>query len=243
MHAYAQALVAARRSASNRVPSGALPRSLEEAAGVQRDVARALEARVAGWKVGFSPDGVAVAGPLFADVVTAAPDRRRLPPRGFIVEIELAFRLARDLPRGRYTREAILEAAEEALVGIELIHGRFGEPPDTPYFAFAADNLGNAGYVTGAATREFRRLDLRALEGRFSIDGRIVQEGATAHPQGDPVEPLRAYAEAPLDALGGLAKGQVVTTGSLTRPLRVDAPGRIEASLDGIGSVSLVLER
>lgn len=238
MDSYASALVAAR-SASTTPPSP--PRDFASAMQAQREVAAALGERVAGWKVGFSPDGLPVAGPLYASVVQPSPATRPLASRGFIVEIELAFRLARDLPPREYTRDEILDAVGEALIGVELIRGRFGEPPSAPFPAFLADNLGNAGYVTGEATRDFRRLDLKCLRCRFEVDGALVQEQAGGHPQGDPVEPMRAYASRPIDALGGLKAGQVITTGTLTKPLTLDRAARIEASLEGIGRVSLAL--
>ena len=243
MSVLAAALIAARRGSD--APSGQdlVPDDLPAAMRVQRDVLLALGETVAGWKVGFSPDGVPVAGPLYASVVQAGGSSVRLPQRGFIVEVELAFRLARDLPRGNYTRQDILDAADEALIGIELIAGRLGEPPATPYLAFVADNIGNAGYVTGAATREIARLDLRTLPLRLAIGGRVTEEKRGGHPQGDPVEPLRAYASQQIDALGGLRNGQIVTTGSLSKPMRVEAPGRFEATLDGVGSVALDLTR
>lgn len=239
---YADTLLSARRG-QTQAGAAAPPTDYASAMRVQREVALALGSAVAGWKIGFSPDGVAVAGPLFADVVRPAPARIPLPERGFIVEIELAFRLARDLPAKAYTRDEILAAVDDALIGIELISGRRGEPPDAPYLAFLADNIGNAGYVTGASTRGFRELDLKALALRFSVDGKLVQELRGGHPQGDPIEPLRAYASQPNDALGGLRKGQVITTGSLTKPLRLDREARIEASLEGVGSVACDLTR
>jgi 2-keto-4-pentenoate hydratase len=186
---------------------------------------------------------VPVAGPLYASVVQAGPASVSLHERGFIVEIELAFRLARDLPGKSYTRDEILAAIDDALIGIELIAGRRGEPPAVPYPAFLADNLGNAGYVTGASTRGFRALDLKALPMRFTVDGAVVQEGRGGHPQGDPVEPLRAYASRPNDQLGGLRKGQLITNGSLTKLFRIESTAQIEASLEGVGSVVLDLRR
>jgi len=41
------------------------PADLAEAAEVQAAVARRLDAHVAGWKVGYTPDGKPVAGPIF----------------------------------------------------------------------------------------------------------------------------------------------------------------------------------
>src|ERR671913_398677 len=99
MSVLASALIAARRgSAASRDPTP-VPGDLREAMRVQRDVLHALGDTVAGWKVGSSPDGVPVAGPLYASLVRAGKSSVRLSERGFIVEIELAFRLARDLPR------------------------------------------------------------------------------------------------------------------------------------------------
>jgi 2-keto-4-pentenoate hydratase len=202
-----------------------------------------MGASVAGWKVGFAADGTPVAGPLLDSVLVASPAALSLPARGYIVEIELAFRLTRDLPVRAYTREEILDACGEALIGIELIRGRFGEPPAVPYAAFLADNLGNAGYVTGDAVSPFRSLDLRSLRCRFEVGGKLVQEGSGGHPQGDAVEPLRAYASVQGDRLGGMKAGQVITTGSLTTPLRIEHAARIAASLEGIGRVALQLLR
>ena len=234
-------LVAAHRGAATAPTVPAAPADYEAAMRIQHDVARKLDATLAGWKLGFSPEGVPVAGPLFAGLVQSSPARVAIRSRGFIVEIELAFRLGRDLPPKAYSRDEVLAAVDEALIGIELVAGRFGEPPTVPYLAFLADNVGNAGYVTGASTRGFRSLDLRMLPVRFSVDGKVVEDKRGGHPQGDPVEPLRAYASKPIDAFGGLRKGQIVTTGSLTKPLRVESAARIAAALEGVGSVELTL--
>ena len=234
-------LVAAHRGAAIGATISGPPADYAAAMRIQHDVARTLQATIAGWKLGFSPDGVPVAAPLFASLVQASPGRATQRARGVIIEIELAFRLARDLPPKAYTRDEVLAAVDEALIGIELVAGRFGEPPAVPYAAFLADNVGNAGYVTGASTRGFRALDLTMLPVRFSIGGAALEEKRGGHPQDDPVEPLRAYASQPIDMLGGLRKGQIVTTGSITKPLRVESAARIAASLEGVGSVELVI--
>lgn len=242
MNSLTAALVAAHRGQGASMPDAeSLPRDFASAMRTQREVAVALSARIAGWKLGFSADSAPVAGPLYGDVVQASPAVRSLPARGFIVEVELAFRLARDLPPGVYTRDDVINAIEEALVGIELIRGRFGEPPQCPYPTFLADNLGNAGYVTGASTHEFRRLDLKALRCTFEVDGKIVQNDVGGHPQGDPLAPLQAYANRQSDAIGGLRAGQVITTGSLTKPFVIDHVARVEANLESVGRVALTL--
>lgn len=241
---FVAALVAARRSGTRlAVDPEIAPADIPAAFAVQTAVARALGAQVAGWKVGFAPDSdQAVAAPMFRDDFRGAGANWTLPATGpLIVEVEIAFRLARDLPRRPkpYTREEILAAVDSTLIGLELIASRVGEAKNVPYPVFLADNIGNAGYVTGDAVRDFAALDLTALRCRLRLDGEIVHDAIGGHPQGDPVEPLRAWASCATDALSGLRAGQVVTTGSLTGVTRVHRAATLDADIEGIGAVTL----
>ena len=215
-----------------------------EAYEAQAGLARALGERVAGWKTGFGPDAMSVAAPLFAGVMHASGARIPLPPdRPAILEIEIAFRLARDLPprpAHPYTAAEVAGAVEVALAGAEVIAARGGMPSSgTPYPRFVADLQGNAGYVCGGETRGFRALDLKVARVTLDIDGARVHDGAGAHPQGDPWAPLVAWANAQCDRLGGLRAGQVVTTGSLTPPRPIERPCQVRASIAGVGEVAL----
>jgi 2-keto-4-pentenoate hydratase len=235
-------LVDARRHGAGRFEAALAPADAAAAMRVQDDVARRLGAQVGGWKVGFSPDGVPFAGPLYQAGILPSPATRPLAAGDHvIVEVELAFRLARDLPSRETSRDEIVAAIDSALVGIELIRGRLGEPPAVPFLAFLADNAGNDGYVTGGATRDFRNLDLTRLRCRLSVGGELVHDKVGGHPQGDPIEPIRAWLARGDDTLGGLRAGQVVTTGSFTTPFRAEHAARFEASMEGIGEVRLEL--
>lgn len=208
---------------------------------VQAAVATALDESIAGWKVGFSPQKLPVAGPLYASLVGSSGATLTLPRHTpLIVEAEIGFRLAGDLPPRRdepYTREEILDAVAEVLIGFELIASRLGDPAKVPFTAFLADNLGNAGYIAGDAIRAFGDLDLAALRCMLDVDGAIVHDRPGGHPQDDPVLPLLAWANAQQDGLGGLRAGQIVTTGSLALR-RFTAPAEVSARIEGIGEVS-----
>jgi 2-keto-4-pentenoate hydratase len=235
-------LVDARRHGTGRFEPALAPADAAAAMRVQHAVAQRLGAQVGGWKVGFGADGVPFAGPLYQAGIVSSPATRPLAAGDHvIVEVELAFRLARDLPSRETPRDEIVAALESALVGIELIRGRLGEPPAVPFLAFLADNSGNDGYVTGGSTRDLRRLDLTRLHCRLSVDGRPVHDKVGGHPQGDPIEPIRAWLARGDDTLGGLRAGHVVTTGSFTTPFRAEGAARFEASMDGIGEVRLDL--
>jgi 2-keto-4-pentenoate hydratase len=207
---------------------------------VQGEVTQALGERVAGWKVGVGGDGVAFAAPLYASAVVATPASLALP--GYVViEMEIAVRLARDLPPGSYSRDAILDALDGVAAGIEVIRGRDGEPPAVPFLTFLADNGANLAYVTGDAFHNARAMDLTKLPCRLTIDGRVEHEGIGGQPQGDPIEPIRRYLAAANDCLGGLRAGHLVTTGSINKPVRVDRPAKVEVRIERLGTAALTL--
>ena len=246
MTTLAQALADAIRSgrAAPAATLGTHDPTIAEAYEAQAGVARALGERVAGWKTGFGPDKQSVAAPILAGVMHASGATVALPPdRPVILEIEIAFRLARDLPPrpGRpYDRAEVAQAVDAVVAGAELIAARGGMPSTgAPFARFVADLQGNAGYVCGAETRDFRDLDLDALEVALWIDGERVHAGAGGHPQRDPWLPLATWANAQCDRLGGLKAGQVITTGSCTPPRPVERPCAVRATIDRIGEVAL----
>ena len=242
VHALADAHRAGRAAPAASLDASAL--SMADAYDVQSRVVEAIGGRIAGWKCGFGPDGQPVAAPLIAGVVKPNGATIPLPPdRPAILEIEIAFRLARDLPPRPdrpYTQQEIVDAVAAVLIGAELIAARGGMPSaGTPYARFVADLQGNAGYVCGAETRAFPGLDLKALPLVVQLDGVRVHEGRGGHPQGDPWAPLVAWSNAQCDRLGGLRAGQVITTGSCSPPRPIDKPCKVRATIDGIGDVAL----
>lgn len=231
-----------RRAASSADLDG-LDVSIAEAYAVQAGTAIALAERIGGWKTGFGPDRESVAAPMLASTVVESGANVVLPPdRPAILEIEIAFRLASDLPPRPdrpYTRGEVEDAVEAALAGAEIIAARGGMPTEgTPFPRFVADLQGNAGYVCGSETRGFRALDLAARRVRLWIDDQLVHDAVGGHPQGDPWAPVVAWAGAQRDRAGGLARGQVVTTGSLNKPLPIERPCAVRASVEGVGELA-----
>ncbi len=240
-------LAAAHRSGV-RIPyvEAQAPADLAAAYAAQARLGESLGAKVGGWKVGIRPDGTPMAAPIYADLVKESGATWTLPASGpLVVEVELAFRLDDDLPPRPepWMRDEIVDAVGEVLVGIELIHWRFEgcEPP--PFLPFLADNLGNAGYVVGEATRDFRALDLARRRCRVSIDADLAHDAIGGHPQDDPWVPLLACLDQGLMGLGGFRAGQFITTGSLIAPLRPVRRTVVRAELAGIGSVAATFER
>ena len=242
------AIVMARRTHPPAPASaGLVPADRRVAYATQQAVAEALRMQVAGWKVGMLPDGTPMAAPMFASDVRASGATWKLPAGGaLVIEVEVALRLAADLPvrPGKpYTREEVKAAVGAVLVGVELLKSRFAGDGFPAFALHLADNLGNAGYVTGGATRDVAAHDLANLHCRYALNGTEMHNAAGGHPQNDPWLPVLACLNEGMLGLGGFRAGQVITTGSLIKPAPLDAPAKLTATLDGIGDIEVSFVR
>lgn len=238
-------LVAAHRGAHLVAPTNALvPRDLVAAYQTQAHIAEALDADIGGWKVGIRPDGTAMTAPIYAHLMKTSGATWLLPKAGrLIVEVELALRLAVDLPvrTKSYSHAEIAGAVGEVLIGVEMIQSRFAGDEFPAFPAFLADNLGNAGYVLGGALRNFRTFDLAKLRCTMTLDGNPAHDKVGGHPQDDPYAPVIACLAQGMMGLGGFRAGQILTTGSLITPLKPAGPIAIRAELAGIGGVEVAV--
>ncbi|MBV9518815.1 MAG: fumarylacetoacetate hydrolase family protein [Hyphomicrobiales bacterium] len=239
----AAALVEARRR-GGLVPftSQLAPASLADAMAIQKEVAEAIGASIAGWKVGYAPDGIPVAAPIYAKAMHQSGDAVPVGPSGKSgIEVEIALRLAKDLPPRRghaYERADILDACEALLIGVEIIEGRFPDPPKPPFLALLADNSSNGAFVRGAQLRDFGGLAVSRLRCKLALDGKVAHEAVGGHAKGDPLLPVIDYVNHPCDLLGGLRAGQIVTTGTLSGCPFVEGAVKVLAELDGLGEVA-----
>jgi 2-keto-4-pentenoate hydratase len=236
-------LAAARRNRTEVSLEGA-PTDAAEAYPISAAVNAKLGEAIGGWKVGALPGiGAPMGAPMYASGFIANDGVFKLKPgRPMIPEVEIAVRLARDLPprAAPYTRDDMLDAAAELLLGFELIERRIPRK-DAPFALNLADDLGNIGYVIGPAVKDVRKLDLAALHCRFWMGADLVVDRKGGERPGDPLTPMINWANAPLDRLGGMKAGHIVTLGSLTPMKEVTAPMKLVAELEGFGRISVDL--
>lgn len=234
--------VAARRARSE-VSAEPAPADHAAAYEVSAGVRTALGESVGGWKVGQAPDATkaAMGAPMYASGFLKNGERFALKPgRPMIPEIEIAVRLARDLPPRSdkpYTRDEILDHCDELLIGVELIERRI--PKGAAFTLNLADDLGNIGYVVGPCipVARARGFDLAKLNCRFWIGDELKNDRAGGHPKGDPLVSLIDWANAQRDRHGGMKAGQIITLGSLTPMIEMTAPAPLRAEVEGFGEI------
>ena len=210
---------------------------------VMLDVAKGIGQSPAGWKVAVIV-GTPAYAPMFAKDVKGSGAHFPMIEEGYLIEIEVAVKLAQDLPHrtAPYSRSEIEAACGEWIVGIELIGSRLKKSPgEAPFPAWLADNMGNAAYVTGPSVAFAAIKDGSTLPVTWWLDGIVKEDKIGGHPQNDPILPILLNANAPDDLFGGFKKGQIITTGSLTVPTLITGKGHVEAEIKGIGRVTLTV--
>ncbi len=204
---------------------------------VQREVAAALGENVGGWKVAIGPGSVPIAAPLLASTIHGDGARLDLPATDSIkIETELALRLASDLPprAAPYTREDIVMAIESVSSAFEIVIPRAGEPPEIPFGFYLADYLGNGATVIGPPAAWTP--PLQGCKAQLWLDEALSATGE--HPQADPLATLLAYANGQADQMGGLRAGQIVITGSITKPHLLGKAGSARGQVGELDSVN-----
>ncbi|GAA3935451.1 4-oxalocrotonate decarboxylase [Microbacterium soli] len=191
--------------------------------------------RIVGLKLGFTSRAKAVQMGVHELILGTLTDRMRIPDGGVFdpaagihprIEPEVAYRMDRD---GRITAVA---------PALEIIDSRYAD------FRFdlgdvVADNTSACAFVVGEwrSRAEAGPLGNRAV--RLEIDGRIVQTGSTAAICGDPAR-ARGAAERLAGAHGfGSNAGGILLAGAATEAVPVPARGVIEATVAGLGRVSV----
>lgn len=234
----ADRIVAARRQGARIALAGPdVPADYEEGFAIQDKVVAALGSPVAGWKVMAVPNGPVIFAPFLQSGRVAAGGTWEVvgrEPAG--IELEIAFRMGRDVPVGA-SPAAVLDAVAAAHVVFELCQSRLADPAKQPRHVMLADCIANAGIVVGPEITDWRTQDLKARAGRLLVDGKVHAEGKSV----DPVAALQMLPPAMAARGKSLAAGQVVITGSLIGMNWLTGRHDLRGVIDGLGEVGMRL--
>lgn len=237
------------------LPASLAPRSIAEAYAIQAEYvgmrARKL-GRVAGYKIALTTPAMrkmvglddSIAGDMLEKTILRGAARVRAADyMRLLVEFEIAFELAEDLPAigAPYTRERVAQAVGAVLPAIELADDRDADYATLPANALIliADNAWNEGAVLGAGVRDWKGIDLAALRGVATINGKKAGEGSGKDVMGHPLEAL-AWVANNLASRGlGLWRSDVVMTGSLVTSKYPKAGDVVRFEAGALGAVEL----
>lgn len=233
------------------LPEDARPASEADAYRIQDALIAQLGAEPAGWKIGATSRmaqemlkvGSPFAGRLLARSTYHSPARI---PAGLMfmrgLEVEFAFRIGRDLTAGDapFDQAAVAEAVAALHPAIEIVDSRYHDWLAAGGLQLIADNGCHGALVLGQAVTDWRRHDLAAVETELRLNGESVAAGAGRNVLGHPLAALTWLANHLAGRGGGLAEGELVTTGSTCSGLGwAKAGDRGEGRLGALGVVEV----
>jgi 2-keto-4-pentenoate hydratase len=242
----AQLLTAARTGGAAVPWRDIVPADRDGAYAIQ-DATLAAIGAIAGWKVGAKgPHTEPHCAPLPASGLHASGATLAGPAwRWRCVEVEVAFRLGRDLdPQGRLLAPAELaDAFDAVLPAIEVVESRLADGQAAGSLAQLADLQCHGALVLGSpSTLAPAQLDLRALEVSLSFGAVSAAHTHGGNPAQDVWRLLSWLALHCARRGQPLSAGQVVTTGSCTGLLTAPMDATVRGEIAGVGAVELRFE-
>ena len=237
-----------------RLPGECRPQTIEDGYAVQTMLAACSGQAVSGWKIaatsqaGQAHIGVdgPLAGRLLAGKLSRSPATLSLGANGMrVVELEFAFRLARDLPPRdhEYSMDEVMASVASLHAAIEIPDSRFLDFSTAGPAQLIADSACAGLFVWGSeAASDWRTIDLAAHPVSLSLNGVRAGEGCGANVLGDPRIALTWLANELTVRADGLKAGQIVTTGTCIQPTGI-APGvRVLGDFGPLGRVEATFD-
>lgn len=160
------------------------------------------------------------------------------------IEVELAFKLQKDLDSPAVDLADVLDATEYVVPALELIAARsFRADPTSgrrrTVVDTIADNAANAAIICGGRKIAATEVDLRWVGALLGRNGEIEESGLAAavlnHPANGIVWLARRYAEHGM----ALRSGDIVLAGSFTRPVDVRSGDHFSVDYGPLGLVEV----
>ncbi|MBR73211.1 MAG: hydratase [Rhodospirillaceae bacterium] len=159
-------------------------------------------------------------------------------------EPEFAFSISEDLlgSKGKYTQENIFESISSLFLALEIPETRLKNFNTAGAEQLIADN-GCAGYfVLGNEVTNWRSVDLVKTKVRVYKDGDLHETGEGKAAYGGPLNALAWLANDAINRGYPIKKNEIITTGTCTKPIRIQKGSKIKAIFEGLGEVATQIE-
>ena len=202
-------------------PSGSRPASRRDAIAIQDAVVELSGEPVVAWKAGPAAAGFPeTAAPITRSRLLQSPARMPNALRLKGVEVEIAFRLGRDLSAGPQgvTRAEVIASIATVMPAVEVVETRYNAWPVPDRLLALADSQSNEALVIGPESEFVDDIVMSGITGTLDLGGVIIPADR-GFPGGDPIGLVAWLAShvrcrSPGIAGRGLKAGDVITTGS-----------------------------
>jgi len=239
--AFAALLLAARASGEAISCRAEEEPSTEQQGYAVQHAVNATLGPIGGWKVGAAgPDAQPTTAPLPASGILPSPAAVPATFTDRLIEAEIAFTLARDLPPRAepYSRDEVIAAIGACHAVIELVQFRVPGQIGANALLKLADSQGHGALIVGAALPDWTEIDFP----RFSVTQEIAglpAKHAVGNPAGDMIRLVAWLANEGTHWAGGLKAGQIVTCGSWTGAIAAPAGSAVSVTFQGVVPVQL----
>ncbi|HEY2989322.1 MAG TPA: fumarylacetoacetate hydrolase family protein [Candidatus Binatia bacterium] len=211
------------------------------------EMKRAAGAKVAGKKIGLTskamqkmlnvdqPDYGHILDHMVLQDGASFSVRELIQPK---IEPEIAFVLDRSLKGPGVTVMDVLAATRFVVPALEIIDSRI-EGWKIRLCDTIADNASSARVVLGGSPKRIDQVNLKLVGMVLEKNGEIIQTGAGAAVLGHPASAVAWLANAVGQFGVSLDAGEIVMPGALCAAADVGAGDLIQASFDGLGTVSV----
>lgn len=208
---------------------------------------------VTGYKIGLTSRAMQMAMNIDTPDFGVLLNSMDFPNRGTInasdfcdprIEVELAFVMKERLFGDELSVEEVLDATDYVVPALELIAARsFRTDPETGYTRTVldtiSDNAANAGYVLGDERFDARSIDLRWSGAILYVNGEVEETGLAAGVLDHPAKGISWVCKRFAPHGIALEPGQVVLSGSFTRPVVAKSGDRFVADYGSLGTVEI----
>jgi 2-keto-4-pentenoate hydratase len=126
-------------------------------------------------------------------------------------------------------------AVEAVFPAIEVVDDRWDDYKSVSTPSLIADDFFASACVVGEPVAEWQSIDLGAVSGQMTINGKTVGQGRGSDIMGHPLNAL-AWLANHLAARGrGLAAGEIVLLGSIVETKWVNRGDTVQIEIDGLG--------
>lgn len=160
------------------------------------------------------------------------------------IEVELAFILKKPLFGENVTIFDVLNATDYIIPSLELIAARcMRTDPESGYtrkvYDTIADNAANAGIILGGRPIKPMDIDLSWAGAMLYLNGKVEETGLAGGVLGNPLNGIVWVCKRFAPHGIGLEPGQIILSGSFTRPVAVKAGDSLFADFGSLGTVSV----